>query len=95
MNSPVDPVSVFHGLVRNPAFSGVVKQGLRVRDTALQAQETLLGLLNLPTAAELNAVATRLRSISQRLELLEDALDRVDRSVARLPSVLNDPVRQS
>jgi len=85
--SSIDSIKVFHGLVRNPVFAAVVKRGLRVRDTALQAQESLLGLLNLPTAAELNAVATRLRSISQRLEMLEDALDRVDRSVNRLTPV--------
>jgi hypothetical protein len=86
---PETPVKVFRAVVRLPFVADAVRRGGQVRDAVLQAQESLLGALNLPTASDLASVASRLRSISQRLELLEDALERVDRSVARLPSVLN------
>jgi tetrahydromethanopterin S-methyltransferase subunit G len=41
-----------------------------------------MGALNLPSAADIERVTRRLRSVSQRLEGIEDSLDRIDERVA-------------
>lgn len=42
-----------------------------------------MGALNLPSAADLERLTRRLRSVSQRLEGIEDAVDRLDEKLAR------------
>ena len=37
-----------------------------------------MGALNLPSAADLERLTRRIRSVAQRLEGIEDALDRID-----------------
>jgi septal ring factor EnvC (AmiA/AmiB activator) len=37
-----------------------------------------MGALNLPSAADIERVTRRLRSLSQRLEGIEDAMDRIE-----------------
>ena len=46
--------------------------------TGWQAQEAAMGALNLPSAADIERVTRRLRSLSQRLEGIEDAMDRLE-----------------
>ena len=87
----MDLIKLSQSVVRNPMFRGVVHRGFEVRDAALQAQTALLGAMNLPTAEDLATIANRLRSISQRLELLEDAVARVDQGVSRIR--LSEPAR--
>ena len=43
-----------------------------------------MGALNIPSAADIERITRRLRSLSQRLEGIEDAIDRLE---ARLASV--------
>ena len=43
-----------------------------------QAQEVALGALNIPSAADIERLTRRLRSVSQRLEGIEDGVDRLD-----------------
>ena len=38
-----------------------------------------MGALNIPSAADIERLTRRLRSVAQRLEGIEDALDRLDR----------------
>ena len=38
-----------------------------------------MGALNIPSAADVERLTRRLRSVAQRLEGIEDALDRLDR----------------
>jgi chromosome segregation ATPase len=42
-----------------------------------------MGALNLPSAADLERLTRRVRSVSQRLEGIEDGLDRLDDRLAR------------
>ena len=42
------------------------------------AQEAAMGALNLPSAADLERLTRRVRSLSQRLEGIEDGVDRLD-----------------
>jgi hypothetical protein len=41
-----------------------------------------MGALNLPSAADIERVTRRLRSLSQRLEGIEDAIDRLEERLA-------------
>ena len=65
-------------LISNPAVNAAITRAFEAREKALQAQEAALGALNLPSAADIERVTRRLRSISQRLEGLEDAIDRLE-----------------
>ena len=42
-----------------------------------------MGALNIPSAADIERLTRRLRSVSQRLEGIEDALDRLEERLAR------------
>ena len=69
-------------LISNPVINGAVARAFEAREKALQAQETALGALNLPSAADIERVTRRLRSVSQRLEGIEDAVDRLEERLA-------------
>src|SRR3712207_6486541 len=65
-------------LLENPIVSGAIARAFDARERALQAQEAAMGALNLPSAADLERLTRRLRSVSQRLEGIEDGVDRLD-----------------
>jgi CRP-like cAMP-binding protein len=69
-------------LIANPVVNGAIARAFEAREKALQAQEAALGALNLPSAADIERVTRRLRSLSQRLEGIEDAMDRLEERVA-------------
>jgi CRP-like cAMP-binding protein len=69
-------------LIANPVVNGAIARAFEAREKALQAQEAALGALNLPSAADIERVTRRLRSLSQRLEGIEDAMDRLEDRVA-------------
>ena len=54
------------------------------------AQEAAMGALNLPSAADIERVTRRLRSVSPRLEGIEDAIDRLDERVATAAGASGD-----
>ncbi len=43
-----------------------------------------MGALNIPSAADIERLTRRLRSVAQRLEGIEDALDRLDRRLENI-----------
>src|SRR5215211_5889787 len=69
-------------LIANPVVSGAVTRALEAREKAVQAQEAAMGALNIPSAADVERLTRRLRSVSQRLEGIEDALDRLEERAA-------------
>ena len=69
-------------LIGSSIVSGAVSRALEAREKAVQAQEAALGALNIPSAADIERVTRRLRSVSQRLESSEDTLDRVEERLA-------------
>jgi glycosyltransferase A (GT-A) superfamily protein (DUF2064 family) len=54
------------------------------REKAAEAQQAALSALNLPSAGDVERLERRLRSFSQRLEEVEDQLDRALREVGSL-----------
>ncbi len=71
-------------LLENPMVSGALAAALEGRERAMRAQEVAMSALNLPSASDLERLTRRLRSVSQRLEGVEDVLDRLERSVEAL-----------
>ncbi len=71
-------------LIGNPVVNGALTHAFEAREKAVQAQEAAMGALNIPSAADIERVTRRLRSLSQRLEGIEDAIDRLE---ARLGSL--------
>ena len=65
-------------LVANPVVNGALTRAFDAREKAVQAQEVAMGLLNIPSAADIERLTRRLRSVSQRLEAIEDSLDRLE-----------------
>jgi chromosome segregation ATPase len=70
-------------LLENPLVNGALTRALGVRDKAAQAQEVAMGALNLPSASDIERLTRRLRSVGQRLEGIEDGLDRLEQSAHR------------
>jgi CRP-like cAMP-binding protein len=73
-------------LLENPAVSSALSAAFETRERAARAQELAMGALNLPSASDLERLTRRLRSVSQRLEGIEDGLDRVEQRIEGLGS---------
>src|SRR5471030_1532940 len=69
-------------LLENPLLTGAIGRAFEAREKASQAQEVALGALNIPSAADIERLTRRLRSVSHRLEGIEDGVDRLDRALA-------------
>ena len=65
-------------LAGNPLVVGAISRAFEAREKATQAQEVAMGALGIPSAADIERLTRRLRSVSQRLEGIEDAVDRLD-----------------
>jgi len=65
-------------LIANPVLNRAITGVLETREKAVQVQDAALGALNLPSATDVERLTRRLRSVSQRLEGIEDALDRLE-----------------
>src|SRR4051795_12894644 len=73
-------------LLENPLVHGAIARAFEAREKAAQAQEVAMGALNLPSASDLERLTRRVRSLSQRLEGIEDGVDRLDERLAALNS---------
>jgi chromosome segregation ATPase len=71
-------------LLGNPMVSGAIARAFEAREKAVQAQEVAFNALNIPSAADLERLTRRVRSVSQRLEGIEDGVDRLDDRLAGL-----------
>jgi hypothetical protein len=69
-------------LLENPLLTGFVGRAFDARKTAAQAQEVAMGAFNLPSATDIERLTRRLRSVSQRLEGIEDGVHRLDRALS-------------
>jgi predicted nucleic acid-binding Zn-ribbon protein len=71
-------------LLENPMVARALSAAFETRERASRAQEVAMGALNLPSASDLERLTRRLRSVSQRLESLEDGLDRVEQRIEEM-----------
>ncbi|HEX2128265.1 MAG TPA: hypothetical protein VHF58_03505 [Solirubrobacterales bacterium] len=71
-------------LIDNPLFSSALKSALGAGERAAQAQRSALGALNFASVSDMERVEQRLRSLSGRIEELEDRLDEVTDELAAM-----------
>jgi hypothetical protein len=69
-------------LLENPLLTGAIGRAFDAREKAVQAQEVAMGALNIPSAADIERLTRRLRSVSHRLEGIEDGVQRLDRALS-------------
>jgi anti-sigma-K factor RskA len=69
-------------LLDNPLLTGTIGRAFDAREKAAQAQELAMGALNIPSASDIERLTRRLRSVSQRLEGIEDGVHRLDRALS-------------
>ena len=80
-----DPLGkIAQDLLENPIVNGAIARAFEAREKAAQAQEVAFGALNIPSAADIERLTRRVRSLSQRLEGIEDGVDRLDERLAGL-----------
>ena len=78
-------------LLENPLVTSAISRAFEARERAVAAQETAMSALNLPSAADLERLTRRLRSVSQRLEGIEDGVDRLDRRFEEVSRTAQPP----
>jgi hypothetical protein len=71
-------------LVGNPVLGAALNRAFEVREKAVQAQEATMGALGIPSAADIERLTRRLRSVGQRIEGVEDGVDRLDARLERI-----------
>jgi predicted nucleic acid-binding Zn-ribbon protein len=71
-------------LLENPLVNAAIARVFDAREKAAQAQVAAMGALNIPSAADIERLTRRVRSVSQRLEGIEDGVDRLDERLAAL-----------
>jgi len=71
-------------LLENPLVSTAISRAFEAREKAGAAQEAAFSALNIPTAADIERLTRRVRSVSQRLEGIEDGIDRLDERLSAL-----------
>jgi chromosome segregation ATPase len=71
-------------LLDNPMFNNALSAAFGAREKAIEAQQAAMGALNLPSASEVERLERRLRSLSERLEIVEEQLDGVARDVSAI-----------
>ena len=71
-------------LVDNPWMNQALQVAFGARERASQAGAQAIRNLNLPTGNDVDRLVRRLRAVSERLEEVEDAVDRLGRALAEL-----------
>jgi hypothetical protein len=69
-------------LVDNPWLNQALKVAFGATERASQAGAEVIRNLNLPTSSDVDRLARRLRAVSERLDALEDTVDRLTEELA-------------
>jgi glycosyltransferase A (GT-A) superfamily protein (DUF2064 family) len=71
-------------LLDSQVLENALAAAFGARERAVEAQHAAMSALNLPSAGDVERLERRLRSFSQRLEEVEDQLDRVARDIGEI-----------
>src|SRR3954454_22715674 len=82
-------------LLENSLVNSALTRAFAARERAVRTQEVAMGALNLPSAADIERLTRRLRTVGTRLEGIEEALDRVQDGVDTLAARLETASRTS
>jgi glycosyltransferase A (GT-A) superfamily protein (DUF2064 family) len=76
-------------LLDSQVLENALAAAFGAREKASEAQQAALAALNLPSAGDVERLERRLRSFSQRLEDVEDQVDRLSRELSQVRRDLN------
>ena len=82
-------------LLENPLVNSAITRAFSAREKAVHAQEAAMGALNLPSAADIDRLTRRLRTVSTRLGGIEEAIDRLQDGVDKLTAKLESVQREA
>jgi glycosyltransferase A (GT-A) superfamily protein (DUF2064 family) len=71
-------------LLDSQVLENALAAAFGAREKAVEAQHAAMSALNLPSAGDVERLERRLRSFSQRLEEVEDQVDRVAREIGEI-----------
>lgn len=77
-------------LLDSQVLENAVAAAFGAREKALDAQHAAMAALDLASASDVERMERRLRSLSQRLDDVEDQVDRVARDVGEIRRRLSD-----
>ena len=75
---------VAQALLDNPWLNQALHVAVEARERASQASATAMRNVGVPSTSDLDRLGRRLRAVSERLESVEDAVDRLEREVGEL-----------
>jgi glycosyltransferase A (GT-A) superfamily protein (DUF2064 family) len=75
-------------LLDSQVLENAVSAAFGAREKAVEAQHAAMSALNLPSAGDVERLERRLRSLSQRLEEVEDQVDRAARDLGEIRRTL-------
>jgi glycosyltransferase A (GT-A) superfamily protein (DUF2064 family) len=81
-------------LLDSQVLENALAAAFGAREKAVEAQHAAMSALNLPSAGDVERLERRLRSFSQRLEEVEDQVDRVARDIGDIRRRLATDKRQ-
>src|SRR3954463_11647484 len=81
--------------LQKPPRQGAITRAFSAREKAVHAQEAAMGALNLPSAADIDRLTRRLRTVGTRLEGIEEAIARLQDGVDRLTRQLESIDREA
>lgn len=82
---------VAQALLDSQVLENALAAAFGAREKAVEAQQAAMAALNLPSAGDVERLERRLRSFSQRLEDVEDQLDRLARELSQARRELAAP----
>lgn len=71
-------------LLDSQVLESALSAAFGAREKAVEAQQAAMAALNLPAASDVERLERRLRSMSRRLEEVEDLLDEARREIAEI-----------
>jgi glycosyltransferase A (GT-A) superfamily protein (DUF2064 family) len=77
-------------LLDSQVLENALAAAFGAREKAVEAQQAAMSALNLPAAGDVERLERRLRSVSGRLEEVEDGLDRFSREIGELRRAIAD-----
>jgi hypothetical protein len=80
-------------LLDNPWLNQALQLALGARERASQAGAEVMRNVGVPTAADVDRLARRVRGLSERLESVEDKLDALNEELVELRRLLRTPSR--
>ena len=75
---------IAQALIDNPTLHNAISAAFGAREKAIEAQQAAMSALNLPSASDVERLERRLRSVSQRLEDVEEQIDQVGRELSAM-----------